>query len=73
MAAIPHLRWRDAMREPRRFHLIAFRFSVRGMTTYADYKPLTFHDAARRFTDGNDSPRAYLDRCRKPSRRASPL
>jgi len=21
------------------------------MTTYADYKPLTFHDAARRFTD----------------------
>jgi len=33
------------------------------MTTYADYKPLTFHDAARRFTDGNDSPRAYLERC----------
>src|SRR5262245_27382244 len=32
-------------------------------TTYADYKPLTFHDAARRFTDGNDSPRAYLERC----------
>ena len=36
----------------------------RGMTTtYADYKPLTFHDAARRFTDGNDNPRAYLERC----------
>jgi Asp-tRNA(Asn)/Glu-tRNA(Gln) amidotransferase A subunit family amidase len=33
------------------------------MTAYADYKPLTFHDAARRFTDGNDSPRAYLERC----------
>ena len=33
------------------------------MTTYADYKPLTFHDAARRFTDGNDNPRAYLERC----------
>ena len=33
------------------------------MTTYADYKPLTFYDAARRFADGNDSPRAYLERC----------
>jgi Asp-tRNA(Asn)/Glu-tRNA(Gln) amidotransferase A subunit family amidase len=33
------------------------------MTHYADYKPLTFHDAARRFTDGNDNPRAYLERC----------
>ncbi|MGE4080805.1 MAG: amidase, partial [Reyranella sp.] len=33
------------------------------MTRYAEYKPLTFHDAARRFTDGNDSPRAYLERC----------
>ena len=33
------------------------------MTSYADYKPLTFHDAARRFSDGNDSPRAYLERC----------
>ncbi len=33
------------------------------MTPYAEYKPLTFHDAARRFTDGNDSPRAYLERC----------
>ena len=30
------------------------------MTLYADHKPLTFHDATRRFTDGNDSPRAYL-------------
>ena len=33
------------------------------MTPYADYTPLTFHGAARRFTDGNDSPRAYLERC----------
>ena len=33
------------------------------MTAYADYKPLTFYDAVRRFTDGNDSPRAYLERC----------
>ena len=35
------------------------------MTTYAyaDHKPLTFHDAARRFAAGNDSPRAYLERC----------
>jgi Asp-tRNA(Asn)/Glu-tRNA(Gln) amidotransferase A subunit family amidase len=33
------------------------------MTPYADYTPLTFHDAVRRFTDGNDSPRAYLERC----------
>ncbi|HEX9558946.1 MAG TPA: amidase [Reyranella sp.] len=33
------------------------------MIPYADYTPLTFHDAARRFTDGNDSPRAYLERC----------
>jgi Asp-tRNA(Asn)/Glu-tRNA(Gln) amidotransferase A subunit family amidase len=33
------------------------------MTPYADYQPLTFHDAALRFTSGNDSPRAYLERC----------
>jgi Asp-tRNA(Asn)/Glu-tRNA(Gln) amidotransferase A subunit family amidase len=33
------------------------------MIPYADYTPLTFHDAARRFTDGNDSPRAYIERC----------
>lgn len=33
------------------------------MTAYADYKPLTFHDARSRFTDGNDNPRAYLERC----------
>src|SRR5262249_22677873 len=39
------------------------RATVLAMTAYADYRPLTFHDAARRFTDGNDSPRAYLERC----------
>lgn len=33
------------------------------MSTYADHKPLTFHDATRRFADGTDSPRAYLERC----------
>jgi Asp-tRNA(Asn)/Glu-tRNA(Gln) amidotransferase A subunit family amidase len=33
------------------------------MTAYADFRPLTFHDAARRFTDGNDNPRGYLERC----------
>ena len=33
------------------------------MTPYADYKPLTFHDAARASRDGSDTPRAYLERC----------
>ncbi|MBV8393778.1 MAG: amidase, partial [Alphaproteobacteria bacterium] len=33
------------------------------MTTYAEFKPLTFHDAAKSFATGNDSPRAYLERC----------
>jgi Asp-tRNA(Asn)/Glu-tRNA(Gln) amidotransferase A subunit family amidase len=33
------------------------------MTAYAAYKPLTFHDAARTFAGGGDSPRAYLERC----------
>jgi hypothetical protein len=33
------------------------------MTAYANYKLLTFHDAQSRFTDGNDRPRAYLERC----------
>jgi hypothetical protein len=35
------------------------------MIPYANYKPLTFHDTARRFTDGNDSPR-------QPRRRQPP-
>jgi Asp-tRNA(Asn)/Glu-tRNA(Gln) amidotransferase A subunit family amidase len=33
------------------------------MTNYAAYTPLTFHDAARKFGNGSDSPRAYLERC----------
>jgi Asp-tRNA(Asn)/Glu-tRNA(Gln) amidotransferase A subunit family amidase len=43
------------------------------MTTYADYKPLTFHDAARRFTDGNDNPRAYLERCLETITQREPM
>lgn len=33
------------------------------MTAYSDFKPLTFHDATKRFADGSDTPRAYLERC----------
>ncbi len=33
------------------------------MTAYKDFKPLTFHDATKRFADGSDTPRAYLERC----------
>ncbi len=33
------------------------------MPPYKDFKPLTFHDAAKRFADGGDTPRAYLERC----------
>ena len=29
----------------------------------ATYEPLTFHNAARRFRTGDDSPRHYLERC----------
>jgi hypothetical protein len=43
------------------------------MTPYADYTPLTFHDAARGFTDGNDSPRAYLERCLETIARREPV
>ena len=43
------------------------------MTAYADYTPLTFHDAARRFTDGNDSPRAYLERCLETIAQREPM
>src|SRR3954468_9258845 len=39
------------------------RARLADMTAYADYQPLTFHDAARRFTSGNDSPRPYVERC----------
>ena len=31
--------------------------------TPTDVRGLTFHDAARRFADGTDTPRAYLERC----------
>ena len=27
------------------------------------YKPLTFHDAVRRFSTGDDTPRDFLERC----------
>ena len=43
------------------------------MTAYADYKPLTFYDAVRRFTDGNDSPRAYLERCLETIAQREPM
>ena len=33
------------------------------MTAYRDYKPLAFHDAVPRFANGNDTPRAFLERC----------
>lgn len=29
----------------------------------AEYRGLTFHDAAARFSNGDDTPRAYLERC----------
>ena len=28
-----------------------------------EFRALTFHDAAARFRDGSDTPRAYLERC----------
>jgi Asp-tRNA(Asn)/Glu-tRNA(Gln) amidotransferase A subunit family amidase len=43
------------------------------MIPYADYTPLTFHDAARRFTDGNDGPRAYLERCLETIAQREPM
>ncbi|WP_421997943.1 amidase [Reyranella sp.] len=42
-------------------------------TAYSDYKPLTFHDAARRFGDGGDTPRAYLERCLETIARREPI
>jgi Asp-tRNA(Asn)/Glu-tRNA(Gln) amidotransferase A subunit family amidase len=33
------------------------------MVAYKDFKPLAFHDATKRFADGSDTPRAYLERC----------
>ena len=43
------------------------------MTSYADFKPLTFHDAARTFGQGPDSPRAYLERCLETIARREPV
>ena len=43
------------------------------MTAYADFKPLTFHDAAVRFSGGGDSPRAYLERCLETISRREPV
>jgi Asp-tRNA(Asn)/Glu-tRNA(Gln) amidotransferase A subunit family amidase len=43
------------------------------MTTYAEHKPLTFHDAIGRFADGSDSPRAYLERCLETIIRREPV
>lgn len=34
-----------------------------GAYSPATHRPLTFHDAARRFADGTDTPLAYLERC----------
>jgi len=43
------------------------------MTAYADFKPLTFHDATTGFRDGTDSPRAYLERCLETIARREPV
>ena len=43
------------------------------MTPYADYKPLTFHDAVPRFRDGSDTPRAYLERCLETIAKREPV
>lgn len=37
--------------------------ATQGAYTPQDYRGLTFHDAAGRFADGGDTPRAYLERC----------
>lgn len=42
------------------------------MSTYADFKPLTYHEAAKSFATGNDSPRAYLERCLETIARREP-
>src|SRR5688572_15661803 len=53
--------------------LCSRRARLPDMTAYADYKPLTFFDAVRRFTDGNDSPRAYLERCLETIAKREPV
>lgn len=37
-----------------------------------EFKALTFHDATRRFRDGTDTPRAYLERCLETIARREP-
>jgi Asp-tRNA(Asn)/Glu-tRNA(Gln) amidotransferase A subunit family amidase len=37
--------------------------ATHGTYTPQDHRGLTFHDAARRFAEGADTPRAYLERC----------
>ena len=37
--------------------------TTRGPYSPRDFRGLTFHDAARRFAEGADTPRAYLERC----------
>src|SRR5688572_9787510 len=53
--------------------LCSRRARLPDMTAYADHKPLTFFDAVRRFTDGNDSPHAYLERCLETIARREPV
>ena len=37
--------------------------TTRGTYSPRSFRGLTFHDAARRFAEGADTPRAYLERC----------
>ena len=37
--------------------------ATQGTYSPQDFRGLTFHDAARRFAEGADTPRAYLERC----------
>ena len=37
--------------------------ATQGTYSPRDFRGLTFHDAARRFAEGADTPRAYLERC----------
>ena len=37
------------------------------------FKALSFHDAAQRFRDSTDTPRAYLERCLEMVREREPI
>jgi Asp-tRNA(Asn)/Glu-tRNA(Gln) amidotransferase A subunit family amidase len=37
--------------------------ATQGAYSPRDFRGLTFHDAERRFAEGSDTPRAYLERC----------